>query len=379
MKKIFYLILILSGLAVNGCLPSLIKVEVTKDPTAYTTFGKTQERDFYLPVTIGDSLVEKWEASINGGFTNSSVTAYDSCVFINDLSGWVTCFNIITGKRLGQFKEKGAVYSSPVIHDNILIFPIVLNNDNFTDLFFYNYKTGDSLSKIKVEGKITNQLIKTEKGIIFLTVDGTAAEYDFYGTKIWETDLDTKCHSSPSSNGKYIFFGNDDGYVILLNQQNGKLIYKKKIGDSFYGASTIKGNTGYIGDNAGDIFAVDITSGKVKWKFNSGSRIFAVPVVNKNFVFIGNLGGKLFSLNKENGKLNWQADPGGVIDATPLLTNNYLIVPDLSGKLFFVDSKSGKIKKEYTLPGHVRTSPVYIKNLLFVGCDNGILKAYEVL
>ncbi len=379
MKKIFYIILFLSVLVFNGCLPSIIKVNVTKDPDAYTMFGRTQERDFYLPVTIGDSLVEEWETKINGGFTNSSVTAYDSCVFINDVSGWVTCFNILNGKRIGQYKEKGAVYSSPVIYENILIFPIVLNNNNYTDLYFYNYKTGAPISKIKVEGKITNELIKTKKGIIFLTGDGTAAEYNFLGSKIWETNLDTKCHSSPSSNGKYIFFGNDNGNIIILNQENGKLIYKKKIGNSFYGASTIKNNTGYIGDDSGEIFAIDIPSGKIKWKFNTGTRIFSVPVVNKNFVFIGNLGGKLFSLNKEDGQLIWQKNVGGVIDATPLLTNNYLIVPNLNGKLYFVNANNGKIEKTYTMPGHIRTSPVYIKNLLFIGYDNGILKAYEVL
>ena len=379
LKYYFYIIPALFALIIYGCLPSLIKVDIKNDPQAYTMFGRTQDRNFYLPATIGDSLVEKWETSINGGLTNSSVTVYNSCVFVNDLSGWITCLDLRNGKRIGQIKEKGAVYSSPVIEQNILIFPIVLNNENITDLFFYNYRTGEPINKVEVEGKILNELLKTNDGIIFAAENGIAAKYNFVGTKIWETNLGAMCHSSPSSNGSVVFFGNDKGEIILLNEKDGKEIYKKKIGNPFYGGSTIKDNTAYIGDDEGILFAVDISSGNVKWKINTGTRIFAVPVLNNQFVFIGNLGGKLYSLDKDSGKLNWEKNIGGVINATPLLTKNYLIVPDLNGRLIFVDEADGKIKREYNLPGHVKTSPVYTKDLLFIGYDNGILKAYEIL
>ncbi len=379
MKNYFYILPVLFALFLSGCLPSIIKVDVKNDPDSYSMFGKTQERDFYLPVTIGDSLIEKWEASLNGGLTNSSVTVYDSCIFVNDLSGWVTCYDIRNGKRLGQFKEKGAVYSSPVIDNNILIFPIVIDNENYTDLFFYNYRTGETIREVKVEGKILNELIKTSDGIIFVTESGKAGKYNFVGTEAWEKNIGANCHSSPSADNHSVFLGNDNGEIVLLNMNDGKEIYKKKIGSPFYGGSTIKGNTAYIGDDDGVVFAVELSSGRIKWRFNTGARIFAVPVLNNKSVYIGNLGGKLFSLNKETGKLNWVQDVGGVINATPVLTDNFLIVPDLNAKLYFVDESNGRVKKEYNLPGHVKTSPVYTKNLLFIGYDNGILKAYEIL
>ena len=119
MKKI---IIILSFSLIVGCSSSYIKVPVPKSENSYDMFGKTGKREFYIAQSIGDSLIKKWEAETNGSFPNSSITVYDSLVFINDLSGRVYCIGLNTGKTLGQLKNKGAVYTSPVIDNSTLIF-----------------------------------------------------------------------------------------------------------------------------------------------------------------------------------------------------------------------------------------------------------------
>ena len=360
-------------------MPSVIRIEVKNDPLPYDMFGKIPQRDFYFPSAIGDSLTEKWETDVNGGLTNSSFTNFDSCVFINDLSGWVTCLDLNTGKHLGRIKNKGAVFSSPVINYPLIIFPLIVNNDNYSELYFYNFISGKTERKIKIEGKILSQLIKITNGVIFITEDGKVFRYDNNGKKIWETNTKTKCHSSPSMFKDIIFFGNDKGEIITIDSEKGKILYNKKIGSPFYGSSAISGNIAYIGNDDGILYAFNLSSGDIIWKFNTGSEIMAVPVMNNDDVFTANMGGELFSLNKSNGKLNWTTEIGGVINATPLLTKNYLIVPDLDSRLDFVKVSNGKIVKSYKLEGHVRLSPVIIKNKLLIGYDNGIVRAYEIL
>ncbi len=376
LKKI--IIILLPYIILSGCLPSVIKVEVKNDPLPYDMFGKVPQRDFYDPVTIGDSLIKKWETDVHGGLTNSSFTNYDSCVFINDLSGWVTCLDLNTGDHLGRIKNKGSVFSSPVIDYPLIIFPLVVINDNYTELYFYNYVLGKTERKIKIEGKVSSQLIKINDGVIFVTEDGKVFRYDNRGKKIWETNTKSKCYSSPSMFNKIIFFGNDNGEIISINSDNGKIIYNKKIGGPFYGSSSISGNTAYIGNNEGILFAFNLNSGNVAWKFSTGSEIITTPVIDNNSVFTANMSGDLFSLNKINGKLNWSTEAGGVINSTPLLTNNYLIVPNLDSRLDFVSVSNGKIIKSYILEGHARLSPVIIKNKLLIGYDNGIVGAYEI-
>ncbi len=376
LKKI--IIILLPLIFLSGCLPSIIKIKVLNDQLPYEMFGKIPQRDFYIPTTISDSLIEKWETSVNGGLTNSSFTNYDSSIFINDLSGWVTCINLNTGKHLGQIKNKGAVYSSPMVTKSLVIFPLVVSNDNYTNLYYYNFITGKVDSKVKIDGKVLSQLIKIQDGVIFNTEDGKVFKYDNYGKRIWETKTDVRCHSSPSMFKNIIFFGNDNGEIIAIDAEYGKIIYKKKIGSPFSGSSSISNNIAYIGNDDGVLYAFKLSSGDIIWKFNSGSEIMAVPVMNNNNVYLANMSGKLFSLDKRTGKQNWATDIGGVINATPLLTNNYLIVPDLDSQIDFLDVSTGKIIKRIKLESHAKLSPVIIKNKLLIGYDNGIIRAYEI-
>ena len=341
-------------------------------------FGKIPQRDFYVPITISDSLIQKWETDINGGLTNSSFTNYDSCVFINDLSGWVTCLDLNTGKHLGRIKNKGAVYSSPVIKYSQIIFPVIINDENYTELFYYNFVLGEVIKKFKINGIIVSQLIKTQDGIIFNTEDGRVFKYNNNGDKIWETNTKVKCHSSPSMFNTTIFMGNDKGEIITINSNNGKIIYRKKIGGLFSGSSTISNGIAYIGNDNGILYAIKLSTPNIIWKFDSGSEIMAIPVMNKENIFLANMSGKVFSLNKKTGKLNWSADIGGVINATPLLTDNYLIVPNLDNHLDFINVPNGKTTKSYKLDGHAKLTPVIIKNKLLIGFDNGIVRAYEI-
>lgn len=357
----------------------MIKVNVKNDPAPYTMFGRVPGRDFYLPVTIGDSLKEKWETDVNGGLANSSITVYDSCIFINDLSGWVTCLNMYTGKRIGQLKDKGAVFSSPLIENNILVFPVTLNDENYSYINFYNYKTGESISQKKVDDKILTEFIKDKNEFIFNTLHGKVYKYNFNGIKVWDVDTKASAHCSPAMNDNVIVFGNDKGEVIALNAYNGSQIYRIKIGSMFTGGVSISDSMIFIGDNAGYIYALELLSGNIKWKIDTGSEIISTPVFNSKTLFIGNLGGKLYAVNKENGKLIWESDISGVINATPLLTNNFLIVPNLDGELDFVEPQTGSIKKRFMLPSHARLSPLYFRNTLFIGYDNGVIGAYEII
>jgi hypothetical protein len=68
---------------------------------------------------------------------------------------------------------------------------------------------------------------------------------------------------------------------------------------------------------------------------------------------------------------------GGVFNASPLITENKLVIPDLNEKVFIADRKTGEINSVHNFNGRVKLTPVFHKNILFIGYDNGILKAYE--
>jgi len=370
---LFLLIVIL----LNGCGRSIIKVATKVDEDPFQMFGKIPSRNFFIPVDASDSLKLLWESEVYGTFPNSSVSIYDDLVFVNDLSGKIFCFNINDGKQIGKLKYDGAVYSTPLVFKNIVVFPVASDDDDETELIFYDYLNGKEQESIEIPGRVLTEMIAVEDGLIFTTEHGSVFRYDLNREEIWETETKKPTRGSPAMKDNIFVFGNDDGEIIVLNSETGDSIYTKKIGGQFYGGFTIDQNIIYAGNENGFLYAMRLENGEILWQFNTGSRILMTPAVDDKNVIVGNLSGKLFSFNKQTGKLNWQIQLEGVLNSTPLLTNNIIILPDVLFSFHLIDKETGNVTRTVSLDGRAKLSPVYFHNLLFIGFDDGVLRAYE--
>ena len=373
----YFLFFLLSFILFYGCSASLIRIKTNPGQKTYSMFGKTPERDFYISKNIGDTLIKKWENDVNGGFSNSSVTVYGGYVFVGDLSGRIFCFNDSTGKEMGKLKNKGAVYSAPVIDKTNVIFAVASENSNESDLISYNFVTGKENYDKEIEGKILTEMIKKDSSIIFNTEDGKVFRYSIGGDKIWEFSSGAFVHSSPAIADNIIIFGNDKGEILTVDYDNGKLIYRKKIGSPFFCGATIRDGVAFIGNDNGKLYAVEIKSGDIKWEFNTDARIKMTPAITDNIIVIGNLNGDIYAINKSGGKQIWVTKTGGLFDATPLITMKTIIQPDLNEKFYLIDLLTGKIFNTYSLDGRVKLTPVIVDSTLFIGYENGNIRAYK--
>ncbi len=362
---------------ITGCSQSVIKTVSVPDNNPYVMFGRVPERSFYYPVVISDSIKKIWDNSINGTFNATSVTYYDKYIFINDLSGRVYCFDIKTGKRVGQLKNSGSVYSPPMVDRYNLIFLSALTGESRSDLYYYDMNESKYTTQEKISGRALTEIMNTGDGIIFTTEKGMVYKYNMFGKKIWESDTKAVTYSSPAMGINIIVFGNDDGEVIALNESDGLIKYRIKTGGFFFGGTAVNGSDVYIGNDNGILYCLDLTSGKINWQFSSGSRIIMTPAIDDDNVYFGNLSGDFYSLNKLTGKLNWTKRLGTLFDITPAVTNNLIILPDQFEKIYFVDKDSGEIKRTYPFKGRLKLTPVIKDNMLFIGYDDGELEAYE--
>lgn len=371
---IFYLLTLFSA----GCTASLIQTAAHKDENAYTGFGRNPAREFFTKESIKDSLSLKWENSANGGFTNSSVVVYDSLVFVNDLSGRIYCYDFSTGKKIGQLKNEGAVFSTPFIYKFYLIYADAVDDENVTHLKYYDFVMGELKYDIEVEGRCVTEIIGTPEAVIFNTEDGSVYKYDMRGQQIWKTSIKSAVHSSPSMSNGIIVFGNDDGELIGINSEDGKILYRKKIGESFFCGTSVSGDMIYTGNDNGNLYAVELKTGEIRWTYPSGARIMMTPSVTSSEIYFGNLNGDLYSLDRKTGKLNWKTVTGGVLKATPYAAENLLVVPDLNKKFYFVNRENGEITRTVLVEGRNKLSPVIFRNTLFIGFDRGEVQAYEL-
>jgi eukaryotic-like serine/threonine-protein kinase len=379
LKTILYIIVFYSVLLFIGCSSSFIKTEPSPDNDPYTMFGKIPERSFYYPFAIGDSLKKKWSSTINGSFPNSSVTIYDKYVFVNDLSGRIYCFDANNGKKVGQLKNNGAVFSAPLVDRHLVIYISAFNDDDFSNLYYYDLSESEYLHEIKIPGRAMTEMIKSPDGIIFTTDNGIVYKFSLRGEKIWETDTKEITYSSPAMKNNSIVFGNNNGELISLNAKDGSIQYRIKISGFFFGGCSVSGSDIYVGNDNGSLYCVNLSTGKINWQVNTGARITMTPAYDDDNVYIGNLKGDLFSISKHGGIINWQKKAGSLFDITPLVSKNYLIIPDQFEKTYFIDKVSGRIKKTYSFENRLKLSPVIKNNnILFLGYDNGVLEAYEI-
>jgi outer membrane protein assembly factor BamB len=362
-----------------GCGKSFIKITARLDSDPYPMFGKTSARNFYVPVTVSDSLVLIWENEVHGSFTNSSVTVYDEYVFTSDLGGRIYVFDINDGSKVGMLKSKDAIYSAPLIFRSLVVYAVAEEKYNLSELIIYSFKTGKEVFYEEIYSRVLSEMIALEDGIIFLTESGRLNRYDLSGKSIWQTETDVTTRCSPSLNNGIIIFGNDDGEVITVDLEDGEIINRNSVGGIFTGAPTIDDNIAYISNNNGIIYALDLNNIEIIWQHDTGARLLMSPAVDDKNVIIVNLSGSLFSLDKLNGKPNWKQKYKGVFNATPLLTNYRIIIPDLFRSLYIIDKSTGIPNKIYLLEGRARLSPVYFDDVLFIGFDKGILRAYEFI
>ncbi|MGB5287752.1 MAG: PQQ-binding-like beta-propeller repeat protein [Ignavibacteriaceae bacterium] len=371
-------IFLIFSLLLAGCARSVIKYAAKLDEDPYQMFGKIPSREFYLPVNISDSLNLKWESDMYGSFPNSSVSIYDDLVFINDLAGRVFCYRFEDGKQVGKLKySKGSIYSTPVPYRNSVIFPVADEKENLTELIIYDYHEGKELNAIEILGRVLTQIISVEDDILFTTEIGSVYRYSSSGKKIWETHTWKPTRSSAAMTDNLFIFGNDDGEIIALDANTGDSVYVQKIGGPFHSGLTISNNVIYAGNEDGNLYALNALDSEIIWHFDTGSRIIMNPAVDEQNVYVGNLAGIFYSINKNIGDENWRISFRGVLNSTPLVTSNLIVLPDVLFSLHFVDKETGEVTKSIPLEGRAKLSPVIHKNILFIGFDDGIIRAYE--
>lgn len=373
LKKFFIYFLLL----ITACSTSLIKVNVKLPQTTHPIFGASGNRNFYYSISLSDSLKFLWQASTYGGFNNSSVVVYDSLLFVGELSGRVYCFNINTGKQLGVIKTKGAIFSTPLVTNFRLYFPLVKSESRKTEVIAYDFYAGKEVFIVEIEDRITNQILFDSDAIYLTAADGTIYKYNLEMKLIWTAETNQNISCVPALFGEFIFIGNEVGEVLKIDKSFGRIIKRQKISSRFVSGISVDDEKLFIGDDDGNLFSINSENLNVNFKIQTGSRILMNPVIDLENVFIGNLKGDLFSINKHNGKINWSKNYKGLFNSTPIVSQNKIIIPDAFKAYWILDKNDGSVIKKLELDGRAKLSPVLIDKKLFIGYDDGILEAYE--
>ena len=344
----------------------------------------------------------------------------------------ITASEKIYDRKAWSFFAEAPVRSTPVISGNSIF--IGTTQGKF---FAINKNTGKQTWQYNT-GFAVNSSAACQDGKVFFS-DNKQTVYalkEITGQMLWKFDLGSKqaypwrfdyFYSSPTLFENKLIIGGDDGYLYMLNQNDGKQVWKFKSHGIIRSTAAVFNNTVVFGDMDGTLYALDIKSGKEKWNFktmgdslkneNFGfdrKAILSSPVVRGNKIVFGCRDGILYCVDT-NGKLLWQMDhhvswvistvaikdsfvvtgtsDGHFVQAvhlntgreiwkrqtttlfwsSPLIAGNKVYIGGFDGNEYCLDLFTGKRISKFQTGGTVLSSAVLDGDHLYVGSDDGTL------
>ncbi|MGK9369568.1 outer membrane protein assembly factor BamB family protein [Melioribacter sp. Ez-97] len=375
MKKV--LLIIASVLVFNSCVANLLVDYRPVDGNGYVMFGAVPERKFYSNIEIPDSLKLVRKLELKGSHANTSVIAGNGLIFTGDLSGRIYAFDIETGKSYGYKKYDGEISTAPALIGRRIYFVVNKRNKPNSVFVTFDYFDGKEINRYELNGSVSSELLILNDRIFIVDNEGEIYNFNTAGYVEWTFKTYEKQNSHPSSDGKIIAWGANNGKLIIFSEDRKKIVDTFKADASVTSGTVIDNRVIYFGDAIGNLYAYNYSRKKLIWKINTGAKIINFPVHNDSLVISGNLKGIINAVYKESGKLKWSVKIDGLVNATPLMTGNILLQPDLNKKIYLIDAANGEIRKTLHYDGRAKLNPVYYRDYIITGADRGIIYIYD--
>lgn len=372
-SRIYILLLTL----LTACTHPIILKETIVGKVNIRMFGERPERNFTIKENLSDSLKFVAELTSKGSYSNTSPVMYDEFMFVPDLSGRVTAFDLSSLKEIGREGEKGETPIAPVLYRTRLFYAVNNYDEDYSTLYYYDYFTNKYIASIQIPGSLNNEMIFNGDAIYIVNSLGTVYKINLIGRIEWSLETGEQTYCDPAMKNNLLVFGTVRGNLITVDVKSEKVKYKKKITESIQSGMTIINSAVLFGDESGKLYSVELNSGNINWVADTHSKIRTIPVSNGKSVYVGNLNGDVYSVDFENGSVRWVNNYGGLINTTPLLFNNVLLQPDLRKKILFINPGNGKLIKSIATEARPRMTPVYFKNKIIFGIDKGRILIYE--
>ncbi len=340
--------------------------------------------------------------------------------------------NLIYDTKTWSFFSDAPIRSTPLLDGNNIFFGNTKGNfyalNGATRKMLWQYNTGFAV----------NSSAASQNGRIFFA-DNKETVYalkEITGQLLWKFELGNKrpypwrfdyFYSSPTLYEDKLIIGGDDGYVYMLDQKDGKVLWKFKTKGIVRSSAAVVDKTVVVGDMDGTLYAVDVKDGKEKWNFRTlgdslnnedfgfdRKAILSSPVVSGNKIIFGCRDGFLYCVNT-NGKFLWKMDhhvswvistvavkdsfvvtgtsDGHFVQAvnlntgkeiwktqtttlfwsSPLIVDDRVYVGGFDGNEYCLDLFTGKGISKFQAGSIILSSAVWNSDHLYFGSDDGYL------
>ena len=150
---------------------------------------------------------------------------------------------------------------------------------------------------------------------------------------------------------------------------NVKRVWHKALKGGIYSTPVTDGKSLFIGDDVGVMYSLNLRSGKTNWSFDTGMRIVGSPAVSEGVVVFGSANYNIYGLDAETGKELWHITTQQAVMGAATIHEGIAYIGGGDGRMFAIDIKTGKVKWTFDeLKNYVLTRPLVYNDKLYFGC-----------
>ena len=190
------------------------------------------------------------------------------------------------------------------------------------------------------------------------------ALYRSSGAVKWSTPLGSGvAYSSPmpSKDQTLVYIGTDDGKVVAVSVETGKIVHSFQTGDTVSSTPCVAPGDGsvYVGSYDKNLYKLDAQLNLV-WKFATTGQVWSSPAISADgtMVVVGSVDKGIYSVHADSGKQIWMHNTTGRIKSSPILNGKQVLIGNFEDKcLRALDAATGKEIWRFTSQDFIFSSP----------------------
>ena len=265
---------------------------------------------------IADSIAKYYSINLksgelnwskNGNYSfNSEIKKENNKFFIVDYKNTLRSFSVDDGTELWNFQTEDSFAISDTKNSLIIVGDLVIFSNSIGDITAINIETGLITWQLPTQSSDiinesynfkTSRLVSDGKSIYFSNNKGEFYSIDVKtGVANWINEINSNI--MPSVTGNLIFTISNEGYLYVLEKNNGNILritnlyenYKEKKRPKIKPIGFIIGNTNlYLTNNDGKLIEADLATGNVNNTIKVSNSLTSEPFIfNKNLFVIKN-------------------------------------------------------------------------------------------
>ncbi len=146
-------------------------------------------------------------------------------------------------------------------------------------------------------------------------------------------------------------------------------VWHKALRGGIYSTPVTDGKSLFIGDDVGVMYSLNLKTGKTNWTFDTGMRIVGSPAVSEGVVVFGSANYTIYGLNAKTGKELWHITTNQAVMGAATIHEGIAYIGGGDGRMFAINIHTGKVKWSFDeLKNYVLTRPLVYNNKLYFGC-----------